>query len=155
MFFPPSLTDLQPVKIQLNNSVRSAFPTPFTTHSTHTYSVGTHAHTHTVGSQQYDIWIVIAACGECVFLLTADLYLRLHFVFRLHLFSLPCFSPPYLLQLVLPTRGYKHINPFFPFLSFSKLGSETWSNWLEFSNAFCILVFSLQQTSTTGAHVSL
>lgn len=34
-----------------------------------------------MGSQQYDVWIVIAARGEFVFLLTADLYLRLHFVY--------------------------------------------------------------------------
>lgn len=55
-FLPPWLTDLQPVKIQLNNSACSAFPTPFGT-NTHTYSTGTCAHTNTpmMGSQQYDI----------------------------------------------------------------------------------------------------
>lgn len=111
-FLPPSLTDLQPVKIQLNNSVRSAFPTPFGTH-THTYTVQAHMHTNTpmMGSQLYDIWIVIAACGECVFLLTADLYLRLHFVFH----SIFCFLPMFFSSLspsvaALATSGYKHIN---------------------------------------------
>lgn len=54
--------------------------------------VHTHAHTHTVqthmmGSQQYDLWIVIAACGEHVSTVAAALYLGLHFPFPFCLFS--------------------------------------------------------------------
>lgn len=40
-----------------------------------------------MGSQQYDLWIVIAACGEHVSTLTADWYLGLHFLFPFCLFS--------------------------------------------------------------------
>lgn len=75
------------VKIQLNNSAPATFPTPIR------YSTDEHA--HTTGSQQDDLWIVIAACGECVFLPTADLYLCLHFVFNSTDFSFHTFLHSY------------------------------------------------------------
>lgn len=77
VFFP--LTDLQPVKNQLNNLVCSAFP-PHWYMDNIEFGMNRHAHTLAMASGQYDIWIVIVVCGECVFPLTADLNLSLHFV---------------------------------------------------------------------------
>lgn len=68
--FPLSLSDLQPVKIQLNNSAHSAFSSL----QTHTDCVQTWKHTH-------DVWIVIVARGEGVSPRTAGLYLSLFGIF--------------------------------------------------------------------------
>lgn len=65
-------------------------------------------------SQQYDVWIVIAACGECVFQLTADLYRRPRFDLGYIYSAVRVFSS------LSPSAARKHINPIFPFRSFCK-----------------------------------
>lgn len=123
-FLPPLLTDLQPVKIQLNNSVHSAFPIPFcytrTLVRAHTRTVQAHVRTNTPwwapSSMIYGLWLLHV--GNVFSRLTADLYLCLHFVFRFSVFS-------YLLQL--NASGWKLINCFPCFSYFSKGGNKlTW-----------------------------
>lgn len=90
----PVLTDLQPVKIRLNNSVHSAFPAPLWYTHTRTWR----RHTHMMGSQQYDLWTVIAACGQYVF--TRQLTcIWLYVCVSILIVFLPYFLLPYLLPL--------------------------------------------------------
>ena len=87
----PSLTDLQPVKIQLNNSVRSAFPFPFGTHTHIQYGqTHTHKHTHDVFTA---IWCMDCDCCLWGMCFPADSWLvsPSTFWFGLHLFCCPCF----------------------------------------------------------------
>lgn len=119
--FSPFLADLQPVKIQLNNSVRSAFTPPFR----HIQAEARHTHTHTHaqvrGSMIYGLWLLLLGNVfpywqlTCIF--TCILF-WITFIFLCDFSS--SLSPP--LSAVLATSGYKHINPISPFLSFPKAG---------------------------------
>lgn len=80
-----------------------------------------------IGSRLCDIWIVIVACGECVFPLTADLFIPLHFVLDYIYFA---FYDFFLFISLACGAGYqwlyKHINPFFShFPHFPMQGSES------------------------------
>lgn len=129
--FLPSLADLQPVKIQLNNSVCSAFSPLWYTQHTHIQYEQTPTHT----------WSMDCDCclwGMC-FPTDSWPVSSPTFCFRLHVVSFPWFSPAYLAQLWgwLPVAIGKSI-PFSSSVHFPVQGSGSWSNWLEYRNVFCI-----------------
>ena len=90
---------------------------------THTHTRARAVQTHMMGSQQYDLWIVIAACGEHVSTLTADVCRPIYFFFPFRLFS---FRTPLFLILTqlwvvapkfshFPTDFHSHIGWFLIF----------------------------------------